>query len=303
MTDRSVLLFLNPTAGRGRAGQRLARIETVFADHGLSLTVVKSNASGDIEDRVTDHVNSGARRIVVAGGDGSIHEAVNGLLAASGKASLGVIPTGTGNDFAKACGITLDWEQATHQLAERIAAGDTAQKIDVGRMNDRYFANGLGVGFDAKVTRVARSYRWPIGDVVYLLAILHCLYDGVATPELRIDTGANRDAQPRQGPVTLAAVSNGAWVGGMFHIAPMANNTDGELDLLIAGPVSRLRILALLPKLMRGRHMQEAEISHQAVRNVLITAAAPVESHLDGEVQPLQRRFEISVCPAALDLL
>jgi diacylglycerol kinase (ATP) len=303
MNDRSVPLFLNPTAGRGRAGRRLARIERAFADFGISLSIIKSQASGDIEAQVAAHVNKGARRIVVAGGDGSIHEAVNGLLAASDKASLGVIPTGTGNDFAKACGITLDWEQATRQLAQRIAAGDPARKIDVGRMNERYFANGVGIGFDAKVTRVARSYHWPIGDMVYLLAILRCLYDGVATPELSIDTGANGKTQPRVGPVTLATVSNGAWVGGMFHIAPMASNADGELDLLVAGPVSRLRILTLLPKLMRGRHIGEAEISHQAVRSVVITAAAPVESHLDGEVQPLQRRFEIRVYPAALDLL
>jgi len=300
MPDHSILLFLNPAAGRGRAGQRLARIEGIFTECGVSVTVVRSQAVGDLEARVTEQVNNGARRIVVAGGDGSVHEAVNGLLAAGGTASLSVIPTGTGNDFAKACGITLDWEQATRLLAQRVAAQAPARKIDVGRMNGRYFANGLGVGFDAKVTRVARSYRWPIGDVVYLVAILRCLYDGVATPDLTIDTG---DAQPRVAPVTLAAVSNGAWVGGMFHIAPMANNADGVLDLLVAAPVSRLRILALLPKLMRGQHMQEAEITHQTVRSVVITAAAPVESHLDGEMQPLQRRFEINVCPAALDLL
>jgi diacylglycerol kinase (ATP) len=213
--------------------------------------------------------------------------------------ALGVVPSGTGNDFAKACGITLDWEQATRSLAQRITTSAPVRKIDIGRVNDRYFANGLGIGFDAKVTRVARSYRWQVGDLVYLLAILRCLYDGIATPDMDI-----RDEHIKlSGPVTLATVCNGPWVGGMFHIAPMADNADGRMDLLIASPVSRMRILALLPLLMRGKHMQEPEIMHHLVRKLTITSAGPVEWHLDGEIQPLQNRFDIEVLPAALNLL
>ena len=182
---------------------------------------------------------------------------------------------------------------------QRITSGAPVRKIDIGRVNDRYFANGLGIGFDAKVTRVARSYRWNIGDLVYLLAILRCLYDGVATPDMNIrDEHINSS-----GPVTLATVCNGPWVGGMFHIAPGADNADGKMDLLIAKPVSRMRILTLLPLLMRGKHMQEPEIVHQLVSKLTVTSAAPVESHLDGEVQSLQTQFDIEVLPAALNLL
>jgi len=106
-----------------------------------------------------------------------------------------------------------------------------------------------------------------------------------------------------RGPVTLTSVCNGAWVGGMFNMAPMAKNADGRLDLLIAAPVSRRRALALLPKLLQGTHMREAEISHRAVRSVVVSSATPVESHLDGEVQPLQTQFEIEILPGVLDLL
>lgn len=302
MPDIPIPLFLNPTAGRGRAGRRLERLKALFGEQGVAISVFPSQAMGDIEAQVARHVEAGAKRLIVAGGDGSIHEAVNGLLAARGKAALGVIPIGTGNDFAKACGITLDWQGAGRALAQRIAAGSAPRKIDVGRMNERYFANGVGIGFDAKVTRVARGIRWPIGDVVYLLAILRCLYDGVATPELRIESGAH-DEELWHGPLTMASINNGDWVGGMFHIAPMAGNADGRFDLVIAGPVSRPRILALLPKLIRGTHLQEVEILHRVVQSVRVHAAAPIESHLDGEVQPLQTRFDIAVLPGALDLL
>jgi len=299
MTRRPVSLFINPAAGRGRAGRRMPRIKDIFVEAGIEVNLHASRAVGDLEEQVRAEVRNGAKRIIVAGGDGSVHEAVNAIMLAERPARLGVIPTGTGNDFAKACAIPLDWEHATTLLVDRLSADVSSRRIDIGRMNDRYFANGAGIGFDAKVTSVARSYQWPIGDFVYLFAIFRCMIDGIATPDVVISA----DSLQWSGPVTLASISNGPWVGGMFHIAPMANNGDGEFELLIAGPVSRLRIMSLLPKLIRGRHMQEKEISHVSVKRVSIEASAEVPSHLDGEVQPLATHFDIELLPAALDLL
>jgi diacylglycerol kinase (ATP) len=299
MSSTPVLLFINPTAGRGRAGRRLGRIREILDAGDVGYECCTSSAVGDLEDQVRHRVARGAERIVVAGGDGSIHEAVNGIMRAGKAARLGVIPTGTGNDFAKACEIPLDWELATQLLAARIRTDQSWRRIDVGRMNDRYFANGAGVGFDAKVTEIARSYRWPIGDFVYLLAILRCLVDGVATPDMSITS----EELSTTGPITLANVSNGAWVGGMFHIAPMADNTDGKLELVIADPVSRLRILSLLPTLIKGEHIDQPEVSHASTHRVTIESSGPVPSHLDGEVGAPASRFEIEILPAALDLL
>ena len=89
----------------------------------------------------------------------------------------------------------------------------------------------------------------------------------------------------------------------MFHIAPTAANDDGQFDLLLAAPVSRRRIVTLLPKLMAGTHMGEREIVHEPVKNLLIECDEPVASHLDGEVQRLQQRFEIELLAGALALL
>ena len=299
MTDESLALFLNPTAGRGRAGRRLPRIIELLESSGVKTTHCSSRCAGDLEQQVFDQVNAGARKILVAGGDGSIHEAVNGIMRADSTAALGIIPTGTGNDFAKACAIPLDWEHATQLLANRLAADSKSRKIDLGRMNDRFFANGAGIGFDAKVTRIARSIDLPIGDLVYLLAIFRCMADGITTPDVRIIA----DGELWNGPLTLANVSNGPWVGGMFHIAPMADNCDGQLDLVIAGPVSRTRIMQLLPKLMRGRHMAESEIISAKVQRLRIEASEPMPSHLDGEVQELGTSFDIEIQAEALDLL
>ena len=299
MPGDTLNLFINPTAGRGRAGRRLRRIEAILRSSELAIEVTRSRDVGDLESSVRQAVDAGVDKIIVAGGDGSIHEAVNGIMAADGTAALGVIPVGTGNDFAKACSIPLDWELASEQLAHRLQQGTLLRHVDLGRMNSRYFANGAGIGFDAKVTSVARGIRWPLGDVVYLFAVLRCLLDGVATPEMTI----SGDGCAWTGPVTLANISNGPWVGGMFHIAPMADNADGHFDLLLAEPVTRRRILALLPLLIRGRHLDEPEIHHHAVRRLHVSAEASVPSHLDGEVQPLQTEFTIDILPASLGLL
>lgn len=260
---------------------------------------MRSRDVGDVEALVRSLLDRADRDIVVAGGDGSIHEAVNGIMTARNTGRLGIVPSGTGNDFAKACGIPLDWKSAAESLAERIAGQAPSRRIDVGRVNERYFANGVGIGFDAKVTRDARSLQWPIGDLVYLVAIFRCMIDGIVTPEIEVVS----DVVTWRGPMTLASISNGPWVGGMFHIAPMASNDDGKLELVIADPVSRLRILALLPRLIRGRHLGSPEITHASVVRLEIRAAAPVPSHLDGEVQPLATRFEIELLPGALEII
>ena len=300
MATDPIHLFLNPAAARGRAGKRQTRILELLEQSDLEIVLHRSHFGRDLETRVQHEVNAGTSRILVAGGDGSIHEAVNGVMAGGGGGTaIGIIPTGTGNDFAKACGIPLNWEHATRLLADRLVANETPRKIDIGQFNDRYFVNGAGIGFDAKVTRIAQSIRLPIGDLVYLLAVFRTLMGKIASPNLQMAA----DDFSWDGPITLAAISNGPWVGGMFHISPMADNADEILELLIAEPVTRRRILSLIPKIMNGAHMQEAEVSHRSLSSVSITSSAPIPSHLDGEVQPLQMQFDIKVLPGVLNLL
>jgi diacylglycerol kinase (ATP) len=299
MTTEPFALLFNPTAGRGRAARHLSRMMDLFEEAGVSTNLWTSRGVGELEQKAFELISSGTGKILVAGGDGSIHEAVNGIMRANTGAGLGVIPCGTGNDFAKACSIPLDWEHATRLLANRLATNSPPRRIDVGRMNERYFANGAGIGLDAKITRIARSIHWPIGDFVYLFAIFRGMIDAIATPEVTISAG---DVLWR-GPLTLANISNGPWVGGMFHIAPMAKNDDGHLDLIIAGPVSRKRILRLIPKLIRGRHLDEPEITHVGLQRVRIEASEPVPSHLDGEVLEPGKSFDFEILPGALDLL
>lgn len=289
-------LFLNPTAGRGRAGKLAMSLRDLLAAAGITVDIIESNALGDLEDRVFDYARENDGPVIIAGGDGSVHEAANGILRAESQAPIGLVPVGTGNDFAKACGISLDWETAASLLAGRLAEGLPARSVDAAIMNDRYFANGVGIGFDAKVNRIARKYRWPIGDLVYLVAVIEGLWDGVITPSVTMRYG---DVEYR-GRITLANVSIGPWVGGMFYIAPMATNDDGHLDLVYAEPVTRRRVLSLLPKLIKGTHIEEADIHWAEVEVFELIADAPVPSHLDGEAQALQTEFRVRILRDAL---
>lgn len=299
VNKRRIPLFINPVAGRGRARQHAGAIRRLLGVSGIAVEDIQSTSLGDMEYMVFAAASSGADRIIVAGGDGSVHEAVNGILRSGSQTALGVIPVGTGNDFAKACSIPLHWEDATKLLADRIANDVPARFIDAGRMNDRYFANGAGIGFDAKINNIARSIRLPLGDIVYLIAVFQGVWDGVLTPDVQMRFN---DAE-HAGPVTLVEICNGASVGGMFHIAPMAKNDDGLLDLVVVQPVSRLRVFALLPRLMRGTHLTAPEVSSATVQSLTLVASDPVPSHLDGEVQPLQREFQIELLERALAIL
>jgi len=299
MQKRPIPLFINPAAGRGRARHLAASICGLLADGGVACEEIHSNAVGDLEYKVFAAASAGADRIIVAGGDGSVHEAVNGILRSASKTALGVIPLGTGNDFAKACSIPLHWEDAARLLADRISSGTPLRFIDAGRMNDRYFANGVGIGFDAKINHIARGNRLPLGGLVYLIAVFQGVWDGVITPDVKM----LYDNVDYVGPVTLVEVCNGPSVGGMFRIAPLARNDDGLFDLIFVQPVSRLRIFALLPRLIKGTHISAPEVTSVQTGSVVLNADGPVPSHLDGEIQPLQTEFRIEILPGALAIL
>jgi len=299
MTTDAVAVIYNPIAARGRAARRIAAVSEAFDRHGLAHRLEPSRAAGGIETAAWQAATDGATRIIVAGGDGSVHEAANGLMRASRETALGVVPLGTGNDFAKACSIPPDADDAAELLAERIRDGAPPRTIDVGRMNGRYFVNGAGIGFDARVSEIADGMQWPIGDLVYLVAVFRGLLEGYCTPPLTLEY----NGVVRHGPLALASISNGPWVGGMFPIAPMARNDDGQFELVFADPLSRLQVMALLPGLLQGKHIGRKAIHHAAVTSCRIHAELPLTSHLDGENQPLATDFEIELLPEALLLV
>ena len=292
------ILIANPNAGRGSGGRYLRLIEGAFRESGVDLPTTTSGGPGDVERQTLDAIENGYDSVIVAGGDGTINEAVNAIVKADQGTLLGVVPIGTGNDFVKAASIPPHWEHAAALLADRLQSGALPREVDVGRCNDRYFANGAGIGFDADAAAIADRSSAPLGDAVYLLALLRALRR-LSAPVCELSTA---DGTVR-GALTLVSFCNGPWAGGMFQFAPNAANDDGVLNMVYLDEVKRRRILTLVPKLLRGRHLAEPEVHTREVKRCSVVADRPLTWHVDGEVQKPKSSFEVELLPGALRLL
>lgn len=304
-------LLVNPTAGRG-TGRTLAEsvkasLEEAGVRCGLHYTRAAREAIEIVRSLAETH-----DRILVAGGDGTWLEAVNGALTAARRPALGLIPVGTGNDFAKMLGYGNDW----HAACQRIGRG-RLRRIDIGRCrfgdspepaasrghdvdSAFYFANGAGIGFDAEVSREAQRIRYLRGNAVYLLALVRTLMLRYATPHVTIEHDEGRLQQT----ITLVAAANGQCYGGAFRIAPEAAIDDGLLDLVCATGMGRLRILGFLPRILRGKHLESPLVSTFKTRRVAIRSEVPLPLHLDGEVMTNEAtHLEIEILPGALQVL
>ncbi len=234
---------------------------------------------GDIERLAASASRHGHSRVIVVGGDGSVQEAINGLLEGHEAVELGIVPLGSGNDLARSLGMALDLERSW-----RIAVGHVTRTVDVasatnGAGASRWFASAAGIGFDAQVANSMSERRWwQRGRAGYVVATLAELsrfrnqevtiaIDGVSTSER----------------VLFIAIANGAFYGGGMRIAPGARIDDGLLDLCIVGDVSRTTAVAQMPNLYRGTHVAHRAVRMARGRDVQITGDAETRIHLDGE--------------------
>jgi len=285
--------LLNPAAGRGGAAGRLHRFRVLAAAAGAGLVVSKSGA--DIAVQARRAVEDGVSRLVVAGGDGTMHQAAQGL--AGSACALGVVPLGTGNDLAGTLGIPTDFEAA---VARALAGG--IRRLDLARVEQTVCIGYAGVGFDSAVTRFANEQVKRLrGPLVYFYAVLHTLATFEA-PQMRVV----HDGGTFTGRAMFAVVANLPRFGGGMRIAPAALPDDGWLDLVIVRELSRLRLLAVFPKVYRGTHVGHPEIQIVRTRRAEITldremtlygGGEPVATHAAG--QP----YVVEVMPGALPVV
>jgi YegS/Rv2252/BmrU family lipid kinase len=289
-------LIINPAAGRGAGRDMAAVVSAYLAELGVQiLSQHLSLAPGEIAARVSEQLKAGPDAAIVVGGDGTVHEAVNGWMQAGGGAPLAVVPVGTGNDFTKMLGYASDWRAACRQIAQA-----HTRKVDVGRCNDFYFANNLGVGFDARVAMAANRMQWLHSQLVYGVALIKVLYSGHTTPKVRVQ----HDGKTLETTITLIAVNNGRVEGGAFVLAPQAQIDDGLLDVVVARGLSRLGILQLVPRVLRGRHMDHPAVTTFRTNKLTIRSDTGLPVHADGEIRYTDaRQLNIEILPRCLTLM
>jgi diacylglycerol kinase (ATP) len=304
----SVLVVFNPAAGRGRARRLWLQAAEVLAATGIEYELAETRAPNEAM-RLAEGAAERCSTVIVAGGDGTVHEVVNGLMRAPAavRPALGVLPLGSGDDYAKMLpplspgAARPHWRSAVAAIALGRTRAHDVGVIRDGEGGERFFANGMDVGFGAHVARnIAAVPHWVTGLGAYLAAIARTM---LRYPELEVRLQFDGGA-PFEHRSTIMAIMNGRCFGGSFWACPEARADDGLLDVLLADVVTRAQILRLVPKLMRGRHVGEPVLRMLRARKVSIESASPLVIEADGELPPLDGRcLEIEVVPGALRVL
>jgi diacylglycerol kinase (ATP) len=260
-------LLFNASAGKGRSRRWIERLSALSG-----LDVRLSPDERDMEDQARRAASEGLERILVAGGDGSLHYAARGL-AGSGCA-LGIVPTGTGNDLARALGIELDPPRAVER-----ALAAKPRRIDLGSVNQKPYLGVVGIGFDGEVNKFVNDMSgWPGGPLAYPYALLRTLWR-FEPPTIRVD----HEGGTFEGRAMMVALANSSHFGGGMKIAPDAALDDGLLDLVIVEELPRTLLLALFPRVYRGSHVKHPRVHCMRVRRAMLSADRPLTFHADGE--------------------
>ena len=303
MVTKTKLIF-NPIADMRRAwpiADRLRPMVDQFGGADWSGTVYPTHAA----QLALQAAQEGYRRVVALGGDGTVHEVVNGLMRvpAEERPELGIVPIGSGNDFAKVLGVPLKPEEAL-----RRAFLGRPQPVDIGWVRDggerdEYWVNTMGIGFDAAVNIRSRRMNFARGFSVYLLAALQSILLNFVGPVFDVAI----DDQHWRERILMFTLANGRQEGGGFHVAPRAELDDGYLEYLTIGKINRLQMLYTMPFVIRGTQERFPYVRMGQFRRLSLHADRPLQIHLDGEIfagfDSQIQDLEVEVKPAAVNVL
>jgi diacylglycerol kinase (ATP) len=280
-----LVLIANPRAGRGKVGEALIKIERLLTEEGLSHRTVQTTHPGHATEAAREALRAGERYLVAAGGDGTIHEAVNGMLAddkpVAPDAVLGVIAAGSGCDFVRSFGLPGDAVQAAQHLI-----GDRVRAIDVGKVTftsgtaqvTRYFPNIAQAGLGGAVVARAATLPAGLGPAKYFCATWLAL-PGFRPATVRVDA----DGQPFCWRAHNVVVANCRFYGGGMEISPKSEPDDGALDVLVmVGPKSDA--FTVVPKVYRGTHLPHRNIVELRAGRLRVDADPPFQIEADGEI-------------------
>ncbi len=286
-----IIILLNPTANRGKARRLVGRALKAFRQRNVHFEVRESRSTQHLTELARGASEEKPDLIVSAGGDGTHHYVINGLFKS--EVPLGLLPLGTGNDFAKGVGMPMD----VHAAAMALLNG-CVREIDVARAGAAIYGCIAGVGFDSTVTRYANEHaRWLSGSLAYTWSLLRCM------PEYRPQQlEIIADGESFSGEVLFAVVGNNSSYGGGIRLAPRARLDDGILDICIVPYLSRLELLRWVPRAYRGEHLNHPRIKYLQARKITLRATSRMELFGDGEfLQELPATIE--VVPRALRVI
>ena len=286
----------------GRAADLEPRIQAALRSGAMETRVLETREPGHGERLAAAAADLGHDRVIAVGGDGTVQEVINGLMAGSHGSPppmLGVVPAGSGNDLARSLDLPLAPMEALP-----VALGERTRPLDLGLAASggvqRYFHAAGGTGFDAEVafTMSGKRSGWQRGRAGYFLSTLNELRR-YRNRELRIRLATPDGARELEGRFLFVAFANGPFYGGGMKICPDASNADGMLDVCLVGDISRLGALKELPGIYRAAHVNHPLVEMVRVLEMRIEGAADTRVHLDGEPMGTLP-VDVRIRPAAL---
>jgi diacylglycerol kinase (ATP) len=264
-----LILFANPTSGRGKGAKVLSIIEIYLQANNLDFISVSTPSLTQSLILLEKYISKDPyAKVVVVGGDGMVHAAINKIR----DNPIGIIPAGTGNDFARALGLELNDPIKT--IKKIISAG--TELIDLGKVGNEYFAAICSTGFDSIVNERANRLKWPRGKMKYNIAML------LELPRFKPKSyEIVIDGKPIKTQAMLIAIANGLSYGGGMKVCPEAQIQDGLLDIMILAPVSKFEFVRIFPSVFKGLHVNHPAVSILQGRSIQITADAV--GYADGE--------------------
>src|SRR5215213_5568235 len=284
-----IRFLVNPSAGRGTGRANLDRIGVLASKLGAGLCV--SRKVGDLAEQARRAAEDGVERLLVAGGDGTMHHAIQGLAGTA--YALGVIPLGSGNDLAGTLGVPPDLDAAVHR-----ALNGEVRRIDLARVGETWCVGYAGVGFDSEVTRFANEVKLLRGPLIYFYSVIHTLVTFVP-PRMKVVY----DGGTFEGKVMFTVVNNLPRFGGGMRIAPDARIDDGLLDLVIVKEIPKATLLSVFPKVYGGTHVSHPAVFMARTRRAEITLDRDMTMYGGGEpVKPVVagEAVTVEVVPAGL---
>ena len=303
MRHHNVKLIINPNADMGNAWKLASDLRPIVEEFGgadWSGTVYPTHAI----DLAREAAEEGYELVIAAGGDGTAHEVINGLMQVpiERRSRLGVVPLGSGNDFSYAIGMDKNPIKALRQIFT-----GQSHRIDIGKIEDNlgrceYCDNTIGIGFDATVT--IRTHTLPVvrGFLMYFTAVMQTIILNHEAPRLKIAT----DSETWDEETLMLVLCNGAREGGGFLIAPEAKVDDGLFHYAAVRKVSRPMMLRLVPEFMNGTHGKFEQIRMGGLRQLSLQSDAPLRIHIDGEIFAgfggNIRELKFEIIPEALEI-
>ena len=300
---KKIKLILNPTTNHGRSVQIAADLRPLTAEYEAEWS--GTDYPGHAIELARQAGDEGYDLVIAVGGDGTVHEVVNGLMQVpeNKRPGLGIVPVGSGNDFAHILGIPTNPAQALQS-----AINGQPRSLDMASVRDEknrleYFNNTIGIGFDAAVNAYTRKIKRIHGFMMYFVALIQTIFRRFDALDMHVET----DQETWDLNALMLAVGNGPREGGGFIVTPEAKLDDGILNYVTIRKISRLMMLRLVPEVMNGTHGRFKDVRMGTCRRMSVSCKQPLVVHCDGEVYAGfgtdVRQLTIELYPNAIRLM